>query len=105
MLEWKEREHELNDQEELNDRATIVTLRNCGLLKFFMCSGLRAQSLLLQKMVAMWDVYSQHFIVGDQTLEIEMDDIYFLTRLSHRDESVYFGGRGGKWRVNRLLCE
>lgn len=43
----------------------------------------------------MWDVDSQHFIVGDRTLEIKVDDIYFLIGLSHRGESVYFGGRGG----------
>ena len=42
MLEWKEREHEVNDQATLGDRAMIVSLRNCGLLKFFMRPGLRA---------------------------------------------------------------
>ena len=82
MLEWKEWEHEVNDQVTLGDRATIVLLRNCGLLKFFMCPGLRAQPLLLQRMVAMWEPNSQHFLVGDHYLEIEVDDIYFLTRLS-----------------------
>lgn len=92
MLESKEREHELNDQEALYDRATIVSLRNCDLLKFFMCPGLRAQPLLLQRMVTMWDVDSRRFMVSDQTLEIEMDDIYFLTGLSRRGEFVYFGG-------------
>ena len=82
MLESKEQEHELNDQEALNDHATIIALRNCGLLKFFMCPGLRAPPLLLQRMVAMWDVDSQHFVVGEQILEMDVDDIYFLTGLS-----------------------
>ena len=41
MLEWKEWEHEANDQAALNDSATMVSLRNCGLLKFFMCPGLQ----------------------------------------------------------------
>ena len=58
MLEWKEREHEVNDQATLGDRATIVSLRNCGLLKFFMCPGLRAQPQLLQHMVEMWELDS-----------------------------------------------
>jgi hypothetical protein len=40
MLEWKEREHQANDQETLNDHATLMSLWNCGLLKNFMCSGL-----------------------------------------------------------------
>ena len=92
MTEWKEQEHELNDQVALNDNATIVALQNCGLLKFFMCPGLRAQSLLLQRMVAMWDSDSQHFVVRDQVLQMDVDDIYFLTRLPHRGEPASFGG-------------
>ena len=36
MLEWKEREHDVNDQAALGDRAMMVSLRNYGLLKFFM---------------------------------------------------------------------
>jgi hypothetical protein len=47
MLEWKEQKHEANDQVALSDRAMMVSLHNCGLLKFFMCPGLRAQPLLL----------------------------------------------------------
>ena len=92
MLECKEQEHEANDQATLNDHATMVSLRNCGLLKFFMCPSLRAQPLLLQHMVGMWELNSQRFMVGDQALDIEVDDIYFLTGLSRRGESVYFGG-------------
>ena len=65
MLEWKEREHEVNDQATLGDRATIMSLRNCGLLKLFMCPRLQAQPLLLQQMVAMWEPDSQRFLVGD----------------------------------------
>jgi hypothetical protein len=95
MLEWKEREHEVNDQATLGDRATIVSLRNCRLLKFFMCSRLRAQPLLLQRMVAMWEPDSQRFLVDDQYLDIEIDDIYFLTGLSCRGDPVEFENRGG----------
>ena len=95
MLEWKEREHEAKDLEALNDCTTIISLWKDGLLKFFMCPGLQAQPLLLQRMVAMWETDSQCFMVGEQMLEIEVDDIYFLTGLSHRGESMYFGGRGG----------
>ena len=46
-------------------------------------------------MVAMWEPNSQIFLIGDQLLDIEIDDIYFLTRLSRRGEWVEFGGRGG----------
>ena len=46
-------------------------------------------------MVAMWEPDSQCFLVGDQYLEMEIDDIYFLTGLSRRGEPVKFGGRRG----------
>lgn len=41
----------------------------------------------------MWESDSQHFLVGDQLLDIEVDDIYFLTGLSRRGERVEFSGR------------
>ena len=85
----------MNDQVALNEHANIVALRNCGLLKFFMCSRLRVQPLLLQRMVAMWDSNSQHFMVGDQILEMDVDDIYFLMGLSHLSDHASFVGRGG----------
>ena len=43
----------------------------------------------------MWEPNSQCFLVGDQLLDIEIDDIYFLIGLSYRGERVEFGGRGG----------
>ena len=46
-------------------------------------------------MVAIWEPNSQRFLVGDQYLDIEVDDIYFLTGLSHRGKTVEFGGREG----------
>jgi hypothetical protein len=46
-------------------------------------------------MVGMQEPNSQRFMVRDQALDIEVDDIHFLTGLSHRGESVYFSGRGG----------
>lgn len=43
----------------------------------------------------MWEPNSQRFLVKDQILVIDVDDIYFLTRLSRRGESMEFSGRGG----------
>ena len=40
----------------------------------------------------MWETDSQRFLVGDQYLDIEVDDIYFLTGLSRQGEVVEFGG-------------
>ena len=43
----------------------------------------------------MWEPDSQRFLVSDQYLDIEVDDIYFFTGLSRRGEVVEFGSRGG----------
>jgi hypothetical protein len=43
----------------------------------------------------MWEPNSQRFLVGNQLLDIKVDDIYFLTGLSHRGERVEFGGQCG----------
>ena len=50
------------------------------------------QPLLLQRMVVMWDFDSEHFVVRNQVLEMDVDDIYFLIGLSPRGEPVSFGG-------------
>jgi hypothetical protein len=43
----------------------------------------------------MWEPDSQRFLVSDQYLDIEVDEIYFLTGLPRRGKVVEFGGRGG----------
>jgi hypothetical protein len=55
VLEWREREHEEYDAIVGNHPATIVTLRDYGLLKFFRIPGMRAQVRLLEYLVHMWD--------------------------------------------------
>jgi hypothetical protein len=57
----------------------VNSLRQCGLLKFFKVQGMRAQLRLLEYLVHMWDVDQQVFCVGTHILEIDIEDIYFLT--------------------------
>jgi hypothetical protein len=96
MLEWREREHEDEDYFVGNDPGTVNSLRQCGLLKFFKIQGMRAQLRLLEYLVHMWDVDQQVFHVGAHILEIDIEDIYFLTGLSRRGARVTLtGSRGG----------
>jgi len=60
----------------------LDALSNCGLLKFFLALGLQAQPKLLQYLISLWDVNQEIFIIGDQELELETLDIYFITGLS-----------------------
>ena len=73
-----------------------MALQECDLLKFFKVKGMRAQLVLLENLVRMWDVNEQAFHVGVHTLTLEIDDIYFLTGLSHRGSHLsLLGSRGG----------
>jgi hypothetical protein len=81
VLEWREREHEDENNAAENNPTTIAALRNCGLLKYFRIPGMRAQVRLLEHLVQMWDPDQQVFHVGMHTLTIDIEDIYFLTGL------------------------
>ena len=96
MLEWRECEHEAIDNEAMNDLAIMSVLKNCGLYNLWAIQGMRAQVDLMTWLVNTWDVQDQCFIIGDHQLEIELEDIYFLTRLSKRGENIsLFGARQG----------
>ena len=60
-LTWREREHEEEDMISLHDLVTVNALRNCGLLKFFCISSMRAHISLLQYMLDSWDPINQVF--------------------------------------------
>jgi hypothetical protein len=102
MLEWREHDHELNDNATMDDPPTLETLWNCGLLKCFLCQNMQAQPAMLHTLVNMWDSERQHFIVQDHILTLEMEDMYFLLGLSHRVATVVLvgGKRGGIDRVD-----
>ena len=51
VLEWREREHEDDNNAAENHLQTITALRHCGLLKYFWIPGMRAQVRLLEHLV------------------------------------------------------
>jgi hypothetical protein len=63
---------------------------------FFKIQGMRAQLRLLEYLVHMWDVNEQAFFMGVHTLTLDIEDIYFMTRLSRCSSRVTLtGSRGG----------
>jgi hypothetical protein len=70
-----------------------VTLKRCGLYKFWALKGMRAQVRLLEMLVGYWDPDSERFILDGKPLRIEVEDIYFLTVLSRRGEVVHLKSR------------
>ena len=93
MLEWKEREHEPAEMAALHNPACIQALRDCGLLMFFHTHNMRKQVGLLERIVHMWDPDLRVFQVGNQVLEIEIEDIYFFTGLSKQGAPVAIRGQ------------
>ena len=82
VIEWKEREHSEEYEKALGNVRCMDVLRDRGLKKLFMAPCLRAQPELLQYLISVWDIDQERFIIHDQELEIEVLDIYFITRLS-----------------------
>ena len=81
VLEWREREHEYMDQEELQDAPTMNVLHSSGLLKFFCTSPMRTNVRLLQFMINYWDHDLGMFDLQGESLEITLEDIYFIAGL------------------------
>lgn len=92
MIEWKEIEHEAEELVALHDHPSLLALWNCGLLKFFKTHSMRRQARLLEYLVERWDPEIQAFQIGLHTLEIELEDIYFITGLSKRGATMNMSG-------------
>lgn len=92
MLEGREREHEIDEALAMGDDIIVNVLWECGMYKFFMCLNMQSPPLLLQHFVDMWDLHVGYFMVGDQILLLEIEDVYFLTRLSRRGVTTVLDG-------------
>ena len=92
MIEWKEREHEMDDLAALQSPRTRATLRACSFLKFFKLQKMKKEVLLLEHMIGLWDVAEQGFRIGTQLLTIELEDVCFLTGLLRRGVLISFTG-------------
>ena len=66
----------------MNDLNFLEALRTCRILKLFLTPGMQAQSELLWYLISVWDINREIFVIGDQELELETSDMYFITRLS-----------------------
>ena len=53
MIEWKEREHEMDDLATLWNPRMRAALRACGLLKFLKLQKMKREVLLLEHMIGL----------------------------------------------------
>jgi hypothetical protein len=88
MLEWKERENELDDVASLKSPSARAMLSNCGLLKYVKVQKMKKEVLLLEHMIGLWNIAKKVFQMGTQLLNIELEDVYFITGLSKRGAPI-----------------
>ena len=102
----KERENELDDSQAENDPMTVRALRECGILKYFRTPSMRAHVHLLNHLIWMWDSDQQHLQVGTHILNINVEDIYFLMKLSRRGSLLsLYGPKGGDMTIDDITNE
>ena len=90
----------------INHPPTIQALKACRLFMFWAIPGMTAQVDFLQSLVDRWNIQDQCFVIGGHQLEIELEDIYFLTGLPKRGEQLsLFGTRPGGQSVASLRLE
>ena len=82
VLEGREREHGDVKEAVQADLMAQQALRACGLYKFWCLGSLREKPRLLQLLVDYWDLESETFQIDGMLLNIEVEDIYFITGLS-----------------------
>jgi hypothetical protein len=100
VLEWRERENEDIDTIVDRDLGAQMALKRCGLYKFWVLKGMRAQVRLLEMLVGYRDLDSESFNLDGKPLRIEVEDIYFLTGLSCRGDVVNLKSQGEGIRMN-----
>ena len=105
VIKWKERDHWEEDELAMENEACMNALKNCGLKKFFLTPCLRAQPELLQYLVSIWDENEEVFKLRDQVLELEVSDVYFITRLSRRGPvPILTGSRPSGEKMEQVMA-
>lgn len=82
VIEWRECEHEVDDNDALQDPDTVSSLCQCGLLKYYQITTMRMQHEMLQMPIGYWNPNQMAFIVDGEWVSFEVEDIYFMIVLS-----------------------
>ena len=87
-ISWRESEHSAIENEVMEDQNSLDVLRNCGFIKFFKIPNMKSNVRLLQMLVDHWEPKEDIFMIDQMPIHIEVEDIYFITRLSQRGDPI-----------------
>ena len=76
------------------DAPNLQALQQCGLLKFYCTSNMRANIHLLETLIGYWDNELCIFYLHGEILEIIVEDIYFISGISRRGMPINLNGTG-----------
>ena len=104
MVIRKEIQHDSDDAFAERNAGCIAALRDYGLLKLLQTLSMVSHEQLLEHIIRMWNPKQQHFEVGAHILTIEVEDIYFLTRISRWGAPISLtGSLGGDITTQELI--
>ena len=78
----------------MQDALNLYELQQCGLLKFYCTFNMRANFCLFETLIYYWDHDLGLFYLQGETLEITVEDMYFITDISRRGMPVNLEGTG-----------
>ena len=64
---------------------------------------MRSKTSLLQLLIRYWDPDRSQFVIDDETISFEVEEIYFLTGLSHQGRELNL--HGGGWGDSSLTIQ
>ena len=85
MVIWKEREHDLDEYQSTNHPNMVMALRESWILQYFRVLSMRTHVRLLDHLIRMWDLEKHHFLVSTHFISIDVEDIFFWTRIYRRE--------------------
>jgi hypothetical protein len=91
-ITWREREHEEVESFIVDGMEVIIPLHAFVLLKILYIPNMQAEKQLLQLLIRYYDLDQDYFMIDDEPLKIEFENICFITSLYWPDALVKLKG-------------
>ena len=88
VIEWRERENEVDDNNSLQDPDIVRALHECGLLKYLCIPTIMRQRELLHMLIRYQDPNLLMLIVDGERVPFGVEEVHFMVGLSRRGETL-----------------